>query len=327
MIVHEGHGGVAMRVEFSHFPGAFSAERASAPVSFFFDNAAAAEKLRLIEEAGFDRMIIDDAAGLLSNMDLAAFATRRTSTLGLVLSHWAGAIAPNVAARQLAALDRNSGGRLSLRMLPGPGGDESGLEAVRSHVASLERTDEYLVLLKRLWSNERPFDHEGPFYSVRGGYVPEKGPQVGAVPVRMSGLSGTALKVAGRHADIFELAPGSAQEVGQVIDRVKVSAGEFGRADKIRFALPVWLDWTGREPTYGQHPARFVRFRGSPSNAAVALLPYLALGISEFIVGGQDTVEAIERFGSEVAPLLRNSAVRRQPPPKPVWPVAGPRFA
>ena len=312
-----------MRVGFSHFPGAFAAGDATVPVSFFYDNTEAAEKLRLIEESGFDQVIIDDPAGLLSNMDLAALTARCTSSLGFVLSHWAGAIAPSVAARQLAALDRNSGGRLSLRMLPGFGDEDGERDAGRSHIASLERTDEYLVLLKRLWSNERPFDHEGPFYSLRGGYVQSKGPQAGAVPIRMSGLSGTALKVAGRHADIFELAPGTPQELGRVMERVSVAAAEFGRAGRIRFALPVWLDLTGREPPTGYHPARFVRFRGNSANAAVALLPYTALGITEFLVGGLDTVEAIRRFSGEVAPILRNSVGRRQPPQAPVWPRAG----
>ena len=147
------------------------------------------------------------------------------------------------------------GGRLSLRMLPGIGVEDGEWDAGQSHVAALERTDEYLVLLKRLWSNERPFDHEGPFYRLRDGYVPNKGPQA-SVPIRMSGLSGTALKVAGRHADIFELAPGTPQEVGQVIERVRVAAAEFGRAGLIRFALPVWFDWTGNEPSSGHHLAR-----------------------------------------------------------------------
>ena len=311
-----------MRIEFSHFPGALAADETSVLVSFFFDNAKAAEKLRLIEEFGFDRVIIDDPAGLLSNMDLAALAGRSTASLGLVLSHWAGAIAPSVAARQLAAIDRTSGGRLSLRMLSGIGGEDGDWDAGQSHVAAIERTDEYLVLLKRLWSNERPFDHEGPFYRLRGGYVPNKGPQA-FVPIRMSGLSGTALKVAGRHADIFELVPGTPQEIGQVIERVRVAAAEFGRAGRIRFALPVWFDWTGHEPSSGHHLARFVRFRGNSANAAVALLPYTALGVTEFIVGGQDSVEAIRRFGGEVAPMLRNSVSRRQPPQSPIWPRAG----
>ncbi|WP_292219204.1 LLM class flavin-dependent oxidoreductase, partial [Mesorhizobium sp.] len=76
------------------------------------------------------------------------------------------------------------------------------------HTVVWQRIDEYLVLLKRLWSNDRPFDHEGAFYSVKGGYVPRKGPHGADVTIRLGGQSGTALRVAGRHADVFELSAG-----------------------------------------------------------------------------------------------------------------------
>ena len=94
---------------------------------FFHSTAARAistipvrrQTLALLEHAGFGRIVIDSPAGLLANMDVAAEAARRTSSLGLVLTHWAGVIVPVIAARQLAELDRLSEGRLSLRMLAG----------------------------------------------------------------------------------------------------------------------------------------------------------------------------------------------------------------
>lgn len=307
-----------MRIEFSHFPSHVVARESGVPVSFFFDNQDAARKLRQIEDAAFDRVIVDDPAGLLSNMDIAALAANATSGLGIVLSHWAGAIAPAVAARQLAALDRLANGRLSLRVLAGTGGD-----GARSHVAVLERTDEYLVLLKRLWLNAQPFDHEGPFYSVRGGFVASKGPQAAGPQIRMGGLSGTALKVAGRHADVFELAPGTVPEVARLIERVRLAASEFGRATKIRFALPVWLDGTDPAP---KSEGGFVRLRGSFANSAASLLAYADLGIGEFIVGGHGTTDAIERFGQEFAPLVRNSLARREVGVPLLRPVARPRY-
>ncbi|TIV58995.1 MAG: LLM class flavin-dependent oxidoreductase, partial [Mesorhizobium sp.] len=92
------------------------------------------------------------------------------------------------------------------------------------HSVVWQRIDEYLVLLKRLWSNDEPFDHEGAFYSVRGGYVPRKGPHGADLTIRLGGQSGTALKVAGRHADVFELAAGSPDEVARLMQRVRSAA-------------------------------------------------------------------------------------------------------
>jgi alkanesulfonate monooxygenase len=298
-----------MRIEFSHVPGPAPDGHGAVSQPFFFDPDRSGRKLRAMEGSGFDRVVIDDAAGLFANMDITAALARSTAGVGLVLSHWAGSIEPTVAARQIAALDTASGGRLSLRIVVDTE-RTSADGAARGHQALFDRTDEYLVLLKRLWSNDRPFDHEGRFYSVKQGQVPRKGPQGGDLPIRMSGQSGTALKVAGKHADVFELAPGTPAEVSVQLGRGRAAASDFGRGAKMRYALPVWIDADGEGGISASREARFVRVRGGSSNVAVTLLSYAALGVSEFLVGGLDSVDAIERFGREVAPVLRNSVDR-----------------
>ena len=107
-----------MSIEFTHVPVSHHQRHADA-ATFNFDSRAATQTLTLLEHAGFGRIVIDGPGGILTNMDLAAEAARRTSSLGLVVTHWAGGIAPAVAARQLAEIDRLSEGRLSLRMLAG----------------------------------------------------------------------------------------------------------------------------------------------------------------------------------------------------------------
>ena len=44
------------------------------------------------------------------------------------------------------------------------------------------------------------------------------------VTIRMGGQSGTALKVAGRHADVFELTPGTLDEIRQLMERVRIES-------------------------------------------------------------------------------------------------------
>ncbi|PTE08047.1 LLM class flavin-dependent oxidoreductase [Mesorhizobium helmanticense] len=293
-----------MPIEFTHVPG----KSRPAHASFFYDFVETATKLSLIEDAGFRKIVVDDPAGLLTNMDLAAQALGRTSSLEVVLSHWAGVIEPTVAARQLAALDAKSGGRLSLRMLSEPLSDDDAEMRPVGHTVVWQRTDEYMVLLKRLWSNDRPFDHEGAFYSIKAGYVPRKGPHGADVTIRMGGQSGTALKVAGRHADVFELTPGSLDEIRQLIDRVRSAAAEHGRAGKLRFALPV------RFGSHGNTVAcqKAVEIAGPPAQVALALLPYAALGIQEFMIVGVDRPREIAFAARETIALLRNSLARRE---------------
>ncbi|BCG92196.1 LLM class flavin-dependent oxidoreductase [Mesorhizobium sp. 131-2-1] len=292
-----------MPIKFTHVPGK------SANGGFFYDFAETATKLSLIEDVGFQKIVVDDPAGLLTNMDIAAQGLERTASLEVVLTHWAGVVEPTVAARQLAALSAKSGGRLSLRMLSEPLSDEDAEARPVGHTAVWQRIDEYLVLLKRLWSNDRPFDHEGAFYSVKGGYVPRKGPHGADVTIRLGGQSGTALRVAGRHADVFELSAGSPDEVGQLIERVRAAAAEHGRAGKLRFALPVRIR-SQKDAVVADHKA--VEVSRSPAEIALALLPYAALGIREFMIAGIDRPREIATVGREAVTLISNSLARRE---------------
>lgn len=292
-----------MPIEFTHVPG----KTADAAIPFFYDFAETATKLGLIEDGGFQKIVVDDSAGLLTNMDLAAQVLDRTASLEVVLTHWAGVVEPTVAARQLASIDRKSGGRLALRMISEPLNDDDAESRPVGHGVIWQRIDEYLVLLKRLWSNDRPFDHEGAFYSIKGGYVPHKGPHGADLTVRMGGQSGTALKVAGRHADVFELAPGSIDDVRQLMERVRGAASEHGRAGRLRFALPVRIH-QGAFAT--GHKA--VDLSGPPAQVALSLLAYSGLGIDEFMIVGVDTPREIATAGRETIALLRNSLARRE---------------
>lgn len=294
-----------MPIEFTHVPG--KSHPADAAVPFFYDFAETATKLGLIEDGGFQKIVVDDSAGLLTNMDLASQVLDRTSSLEVVLTHWAGVVDPTVAARQLASIDRKSGGRLALRMIGEPLSDDDAERRPVGHTVVWRRIDEYLVLLKRLWSNDRPFDHEGAFYSIKGGYVPRKGPHGADLIIRMGGQSGTALKVAGRHADVFELAPGSIDDVRQLMERVRAAAAEHGRAGKLRFALPVRI----HQGAYGTGQ-KAVDVAGPPAQAALSLLAYAALGIDEFMIVGVDAPREIATVGRETIALLRNSLARRE---------------
>ncbi len=293
-----------MPIEFTHVP----AKTADAAIPFFYDFAETATKLGLIEDAGFQRIVVDDRAGLLTNMDIAAQALDRTSSLEVVLTHWAGVIHPTVAARQLATLSAKSGGRLSLRLLSEPLNDDDAETRPVGHTIVWQRIDEYLVLLKRLWSNDRPFDHEGAFYSIKGGYVPRNGPHGADLAIRMGGQSGTALKVAGRHADVFELAPGSIDETRRLMERARSAAAEHGRAGKIRFALPVRIR---PEDNAGAAGHKAVDVFGPPAQVALSLLPYAALGVNEFMIVGVDRPREISTVGRDTVALLRNSLARR----------------
>lgn len=291
-----------MQIDFTHCPGGV-ADKDELHPSFFSDTALAVQRLRQLEKASFSRVLIDDAGGLLANMDLASLTLRSTQSIGVLVSHWPGIVAPVVAARQFAALDQLGPDRLALRVPPSRDlretNDDSGL------VATLGRTDEYLTLLKRLWSNAQPFEHEGLFYRVHGGFVPMKAADGAAISLQLGGLSGTALKVAGRHADRFELPVGSFDETQRLIERLRAAAEPFGRTQRIRFSLPVHVGEGEQAWQLGSVPER----------AVSVLAGFVELGVTDFIVHGLDDVDAIAAFGHQVMAALRKAFRRHEPTP------------
>lgn len=188
---------------------------------------------RLAEVSGIDRLAV---GGLAAGQDVAALASfilHNTSSLGVFLNHRIGAVAPTIAAQHLATLDQLSGGRVRVQFESDKTDGIEGLEE------GLARVDEYLVLLKRLWANERPIDHEGSHYSITGAFSAAKPFQRGHIPLSLAGLSGTAIKVAARHADIFALPAATIDETRQTIARVRAAAACHRRADAIRFSYPL----------------------------------------------------------------------------------------
>ncbi len=253
-------------------------------------------------EEVFRTVVIDGAAGLPTNMDIAAEVGRVTSTISLALTHWSGVIHPLAAAKQIAALDRLVGGRLSLRLLPGPDGrvaDNS------EHLDALRQTDEYLILLKRLWSNDQAFDHEGPYYSLHDGYVEYKGPQGADMPIRIGGASGVAIDVAGRHATVFELPSGTPDEIRDLMRRVEMAAVRYGRPGRITFALPVLF--SGRTDPHAGGRTITVQIPALNAGAVQTLLAYASLGIDEFMISGLDDHNSIASFARNVASLFERT--------------------
>ena len=283
-------------------------DNAASPLGDF---RSALTRARLLERHNFDRLQISDREGLPSNNQLGVFLLNNTTTLSIALPHRPGLVAPVAAAEQLAALDQLSAGRLAISLVNASGADL----AIGEHAADLARTDEYLVLVKRLWANRTPFDHEGPFYSVRQGSVSSRPFSETGIPFILGGVSGTAVKVAARHADVFALPNGSTEDVRQTIARVQAAAQTVGRASKIRFAIDITpvvaasqSEAERRAAGLGAKSAGVLA--GTPDHIAVALLRFCELGVSEFVVHGLETPQDLACFGEDVIPLVRRSLDR-----------------
>lgn len=287
-----------MSIDFVFVPRTDRQSAGSVNPPFFFDPAIASRELAAAVQAGFSSVLADDAAGALANLDLISSVARWNGSLDIILTHWVDVTTPLIAASDIAALDRMTGGRLSLRII----GASPDVPGSRGSTLGWQKTDEYLTLLKRLWSNDLPFDHEGRFYSLHGAIVPDKGPQGFALPVRIAGYSGKAVEVAARHASIFELPPGPPGETIVTIERVRNAARSFGRSHKIRFSQ--WIH---------------VHDGFSPAEIP-ALSRLAAAGVSEFMISGLHDATEIRRFGEGVARTFGADRPSRLRQPLPAFP-------
>jgi alkanesulfonate monooxygenase SsuD/methylene tetrahydromethanopterin reductase-like flavin-dependent oxidoreductase (luciferase family) len=264
------------------------------------------------ESASIDRLLITEGNGAQDATSIASYFLHATATLGVEVEHRADLISPDVAARQIATLDQLSGGRITVRVA------SPSAEGLLSHEESFAQLDEYLMLLKRLWANHKPIDYEGRFHRLRAAFSGAKPFAAAAVPIALAGVSGTAVNVTARHADVFVLPAASVEETRRTITRVRDAVARYRRADAVRFALPV-------RPSKGHHLTPVIQYTDFRPSASAANLRASVGGQGNADHVSHRAVDAtamagspeklalalIDVFGSSVAPLVRRALAHR----------------
>ena len=201
---------------------------------------------------------------------------------------------PAVLARAAASLDLLSNGRFELGL--GAGGFWDPIAAMggpkRAPGESVEALEEAIDVIRQVWdtSTRRGVNVDGRHYRVKGA---KRGPEPAHdIPIWLGALKPRMLRLIARKADgwlpsLFYLQPGDLARGNAIIDAAAAKAGRDPR--EIRRLLNV-------QPVDG------------PTDRWVEeLLPYtLEDGVSTFILATDDP-ETIARWGTEVAPALRDA--------------------
>nr|WP_145552496.1 LLM class flavin-dependent oxidoreductase [Variovorax boronicumulans] len=192
------------------------------------------------EAAGFDRILVPHHSTRPDATLTVAYAASVTERIGFMLAHRPGFVAPTLAARQFASLDRFCGGRLAVHYISGGYDDEQKRDGDwLDHDQRYARTDEYLEVLHQVWTAEKPFDHEGPHYHARNAFSEVKPVQTRNgrphVPVYFGGASEAAIPVAGKYADVYALWGESLEQARKLTTRVRAEAARHGRS--VRFSV------------------------------------------------------------------------------------------
>ncbi|MDD0816019.1 LLM class flavin-dependent oxidoreductase [Curvibacter sp. HBC28] len=182
------------------------------------------------EHAGFDRILVPASSNSPDTLLTVTYAASVTQRIHFLLAHRPGFVAPTLAARQLATLDQYTQGRVAVHYITGGSDEDQQRDGdFLGHDERYARTDEYLGLLRQVWTADKPFDHEGTYYRVKGAWSEVKPVQQPHVPIYFGGASEPALKVAGRHAQVYALWGESLAQAGDLVRKVRAEAAQHGR--------------------------------------------------------------------------------------------------
>jgi len=206
------------------------------PANVVLDRGYIRDFAQAAEAGGFDKLLVGYFSDAPDGFLVAASAAAHTDRIGFLVAHRPGFVAPTLAARKFATLDQITGGRAAIHVISG-GDDTDQLRDgdTLDKEARYARTDEYVHVLKRIWTEQGPIDHSGTYYRFIGASTAVRCVQQPRIPIYVGGASDAAIEVAGKHADVYALWGETQAQVRELTARVRAAAAQHGRT--VRFSL------------------------------------------------------------------------------------------
>lgn len=202
------------------------------PVTFEYmrDLALAVDRL------GFEGVLLPTGHACLDGWTLASALAPLTRKLRFLVALRPGIMSPALAARQAAALDIISNGRLLLNVVTGGNPTELAYDGLYlDHDERYRQTDEFLSIWRRILQG-KPVDYEGRHLSAKGGSPPVfSSVQKPYPPIYFGGSSAAGIDVAAEHADMYLTWGEPPAQVAEKLDEVRAAAARRGRT--LRFGI------------------------------------------------------------------------------------------
>jgi probable F420-dependent oxidoreductase len=199
---------------------------------------------------------------------------------------------PLILAKELATLDRLSGGRVELGI--GVGWLEEEFHALGIPWERRgDRTDDHVEVLRKLWA-DGPATHDSDFSSF-GELYSRPRPTQGTIPIVVGGHTKPAARRAGRLGDGFFPSIGTQVDIMPLLDLVRRSAEQAGRDPS---KVELILGCPGALPKSGTDPRAAVEERIAHGAGR------LALPVTAFL---PDLETSLAKFGEEIIKPYANA--------------------
>ena len=200
---------------------------------------------RAHEESGFDRVLVGYGAVGPEGWAVAASVLHSTERLKVLVAHRPGFVQPVLLARKAATLDHlTGGGRIAIHFITG--GDEADQRREGDfvpHDDRYRRTGEVMSIVRRIWSEDGPFDYQGEFYRYEGAFSSVKPVTPDGIPLYFAGASPAAIAVGAAEADVYAFWGEPRDAVAERMSGIEKAAAATGRTLRYSISLrPIIAD-------------------------------------------------------------------------------------
>lgn len=186
----------------------------------------------------------EHASGVVfDSFTFAAGLAQHTRHAALFATSHAPTVHPIACAKQAATIDLMSGGRFGLNVVGGWNKPELEMfgAPLKEHDARYDQLDEWLTIIRKLWTGREEFDFEGEFYKIAKG-ISRPQPMQARIPIMNAGGSSRGMEFAAKNADMcfVILQSDDPAEIKAQIDAYKSTAREkYGREVQVWTYCPV----------------------------------------------------------------------------------------
>ncbi|MDT5361823.1 MAG: alkanesulfonate monooxygenase [Mycobacterium sp.] len=184
---------------------------------------------RSLEDFGFDYTLVAYNSDRFDPFTVSAALTQYTDQLKPIVALRPNIMHPTVAAQALASLDQLSEGRAVVHIISGGSAEEQARQRdFTTKEERYRRSEEYIGLLRRAWTEPAAFSHSGEFYRFTD-FGPGFPPHGDTIPISLGGSSPDAYRVGGALADIYGLWGEPLADTQVQIDRIAEGSRAAGR--------------------------------------------------------------------------------------------------